>query len=179
MYVEKREPPSRFFKAIDSSCQMRKRKGFSLIEVLITVFILSVVCITLISVFIYGFSLLSKTKQTALATQIAQFEVERYRNMAFDEIIPQAAATQTFATLYGGDAESPYKFMFNNDNEPYLRNGQETITIQDGATINMDGNIKKLTVSIEWDYRTMTIAGGNPMRKDVVTYFTESGINRR
>jgi len=179
MYLEKRGPLDRFFKFIDSSRRMRKRKGFSLIEVLITIFILAVVCITLISVFIYGFNLLAKTKQTALATQVAQFEVERYRNMAFDEIIPPAAATQTFATLYGGDADSPYKFMFNSDDEPYLRNGRETITVQDGTTISMDGNIKKLTVTIEWDYRTMTVAGGNPMRKDVVTYFTESGINRR
>jgi len=179
MYREKREPFNGFLKFLDSGCGMRKRKGLSLIEVMITIFILAVVCLSLISVFIYGFNLLSRTKQTALATQIAQFEVERYRNMAFDEIPIQAATTQTFETLYSADPQSPYKFMFNSDNEPYLMNGQETITIQDGTTINMDDNIKKLTVTIEWDYRTMRIAGGNPMRKDVVTYFTESGINRR
>jgi hypothetical protein len=130
-------------------------------------------------VFVYGFNLLARTKQTAVATQVAQFEVERYRNMEFDLIPIQAATTATFVDLYGEDVNSPYKFLFNSDDEAYLRNGQETITIEDGAAINMDVNIKKMTITIIWDYRTRTIASGNPMRKDVVTYFTREGINRR
>jgi hypothetical protein len=43
----------------------------------------------------------------------------------------------------------------------------------------MDPDIKKMTVRVEWDYHSRTIAGGDPMRKDVVTYFSSSGINRR
>ena len=154
-------------------------KGFSLVEVLITVFILAVVVVTLIAVFIYGFNLVAKTKQTTLATQVAQFEVERYRNMAFLDIPIQAATSHTFVDLYSNDPQSPYKFLFNSDNVPYLVNGRETITIQNGTAINMDENIKKLTVTVEWDYRTRRIANGNPMRKEVVTYFTLGGINRR
>ncbi len=160
--------------------QRRKRegeKGISLIEVLITIFILAAVCITLVSVFIYGFNLLAKTKQTAIATQVAQFEVERYRNMDFAAIPIQGAVTQPY--VYLNDPQDPYNFLFNTSGEAYLRNGQGTITIEDGALINMDENIKKLTVTVEWDYRTRTIASGNPMRKDVVTYFTKDGINRR
>ena len=162
--------------------QTKKRdmqRGVSLVEVLITIFILAVVCITLISVFIYGFNLLAKTKQTTLATQVAQFEAERYRNMEFDSVPIQAATTWNFVDLYGNDVNSPYKFLFNSSDEAYLRNGQETITIQDGSAINMDWKIKKLTVTIEWDYRDRTIARGNPMRKDLVTYISETGINRR
>ncbi len=155
------------------------RKGFSLLEVLITLFILAVVVITLIGIFIYGFNLVAKTKQTALATQVAQFEVERYRNMKFVDIPIQAATTRTFVELYNNDALSPYKFMFNKDNEPYLVNGRETITIQNGTAIAMDDMIKKMTVTVEWDYRTRRIANGNPMKKEVVTYFTLGGINRR
>jgi type II secretory pathway pseudopilin PulG len=166
-------------KATRERRKQEKKKGISLIEVLITIFILAAVCITLVSVFIYGFNLLARTKQTAVATQVAQFEVERYRNMEFDLIPIQAATTATFTDLYGEDAESPYRFLFNSTNEGYLRNGQETITIEDGAAINMDADIKKMTITIVWDYRTRTIAGGDPMRKDVVTYFTREGINRR
>jgi Tfp pilus assembly protein PilV len=154
-------------------------QGFSLVEVLITVFILAVVVITLIGIFIYGFNLVAKTKQTALATQVAQFEVERYRNMAFLDIPIQAATSHTFVDLYNNDPQSPYKFLFNSDNVPYLVNGRETITIQNGTAINMDESIKKLTVTVEWDYRTRRIANGNPMRKEVVTYFAAGGINRR
>ncbi len=155
------------------------QRGVSLVEVLITIFILAVVCITLISVFIYGFNLLAKTKQTTLATQVAQFEAERYRNMEFDSVPIQSATTWTFVNLYGNDADSPYKFLFNSSDEAYLRNGRETITIQDGSAINMDWKIKKLTVTIEWDYRDRTIASGNPMRKDLVTYISNTGVNRR
>lgn len=155
------------------------QRGFSLAEVLITIFILAVVCITLISVFIYGFNLLARTKQTTLATQVAQFEAERYRNMEFDSVPVHAATTWVFVDLYGYETDSPYKFLFNSGDDPYLRNGQETITIEDGAAINMDADIKKVTITIEWDYRNRTIASGNPMRKDLVTYISDSGVNRR
>ena len=160
--------------------RMRER-GISLIEVLITIFILAVVCITLISVFIYGFNLLAKTKQTALATEVAQFEVERYRNMDFDAITATTTTSQ-FVDLFGADEQSPYYFLFRKDGGdyvPYLRNGQETLVVEDGAGLGMDENIKKLTVTIEWDYRTRTLDKGAPMRKDVVTYFSRDGINRR
>lgn len=156
----------------------KKEQGMSLVEVLVTIFILAVVCLTLISVFIYGFNLLAKTKQTALATQVAQFEIERYRNMNFTAIIAGTTASN-FVDLYGNDVNSPYKFLFSKDNDAYLLNGRETITIQDGVTIGMDDKIKKLTVTVEWDYRTRTVGRGNPMRKDVVTYFSQDGINRR
>jgi len=165
-----------------------KEGGFSLIEVLVTIFILGAVCITLISVFIYGFNLLAKTKQTAVVTQVAQFEVEKYRNMDFAKIgvppisVPLGTTTSTFQTLFSNDETSPYYFMFKKDGSeyiPFLRNGQETIVIEDGTTINMDGKIKKMTVTVVWDYRNRTIASGDPMRKDVVTYFSKDGINRR
>lgn len=160
---------------------MKRDAGISLVEVLITIFILAVVCITLISVFIYGFNLLAKTKQTALATQVAQFEVERYRNMKFSDITA-TSTQQNFVDLFANNETSPYYFLFKKDGAdyiPYLVNGRETIVIQDGTTIGMDENIRKMTVRVEWDYRTRTIASSNPMRKDVVTYFSSSGINRR
>jgi|GEM_PF-978332 len=156
-----------------------RQRGFSLVEVLITVGMLAIVCLTLISVFVYGFNLVSGTKQTTLATQVAQYEAERYRNMEFDSINPQSPTTSTFATLYNAAADSPYRYLFNSDGHAYLRNGRETITIQAGEAINMDESIKKLTVTIEWDYRNRTIASGNPMRKDVVTFISKAGINRR
>ena len=167
--------------------QNGKEAGFSLIEVLITIFILGVVCITLISVFIYGFNLLAKIKQTTLATQVAQFEVENYRNKTFLSILPLAIPTKAFQTLFnesGGNETSPYYFLFKKDGIeyiPFLRKGQRTIVIQAGNEIgmNMDKNIKKMTVTVVWDYRNRTIAGNNPMRKDIVTYFSKDGINKR
>lgn len=143
----------------------KEERGFSLIEVLITIFILAVVCITLISVFIYGFNLLAKTKQVALVTHVAQFEVEEYRNMPFATITN--GTTPVSLSTYNAD----YDFLFRDDGEntPYLMNGQETITVEDG----LDADIKKLTITITWDYRS------RQMRRDVVTYISKDGINRR
>jgi prepilin-type N-terminal cleavage/methylation domain-containing protein len=163
-----------------------KAGGFSLIEVLLALFILGVMCVALIGVFVYGLNLLAKTTQTNLAAQVAQFEIERYRNMGFAEIPIQATGVPvSFQTLFDSHTASPtnpYAFLFKDDiaaHVPLLRNGQETIVVQDGSTINMDVQIKKMTVTIEWDYRSRTIARGNPMRKDFVTFFSSNGINRR
>lgn len=126
------------------------KKGFSLIEVLIAVFILGIVSLTLISVFIYGFNVIYKTKQLTLATQIAQEEVELIRNMNFDDIL-------TLDSSYGHDSLSE------------LVNGTGTLSLQDGPGTD----IKKLTVSVTWDYR------GTSLRKDVVTFITREGVNKK
>jgi len=161
-----------------------RRGGFSLIEVLLVVFILGALCLTLISIFVYGLNLLSKTTQTNLATQVAQFEIERFRNMAFDEIDPAVyTGTRYFQALFSDDETSPYYFLFKKDGSTYiplLRNGREIIVVQDGQALGgLDANFLKMTVTVEWDYRTRTFAGGDPMRKDFVTYFSKEGINRR
>ncbi len=75
--------------SIESTLQTQEnpKKGFSLIEVLIAVFILGIVSLTLVSVFMYGFSAVYRTKQVSMATQIAQEEVELIRNLNFDDIL--------------------------------------------------------------------------------------------
>ena len=169
------------------SRRSRTEGGFTLIEVLLVVFFLGVICITLISVFVYGLNLLAKTTQTNAATQVAQFEIERYRNMGFADVpIQDVGVPVTFQTLYndaGGDVPSnAYAFLFKDDNGvkvPILRNGRETIVVRNGDAIEMDLHVKKMTITIEWDYRNRTIAGGDPMRRDFVTIFSANGINRR
>ena len=126
------------------------KKGFSLIEVLIAVFILGIVSLTLISVFIYGFNVVYKTKQIALATQIAQEEVEVIRNMNFDDILSLDSS-------------------FSHDSLSELVNGVGTLSLQDGPGID----IKKLTVSVTWNYR------GTTQKKDVVTFITREGVNKK
>jgi prepilin-type N-terminal cleavage/methylation domain-containing protein len=136
-------------------------RGFSLIEVLITIFILGVVCITLISVFIYGFNLLQKTKKVALATEIAQAEVERYRNTPYATI--KALATGTALPL---TTESQTLL----GTPEYFNNGTGSATFE--TIPGGDDNIRKLTVQITWTYR------GQQQEKNVVTYIASSGINR-
>ncbi len=127
------------------------QKGLSLIEVLVTILILAIILISLISVFIYGFNLLSRTKQVILATQTAQEAVEFLRNMSFDDV-------QT-TTSFPPEINIP----------DYLDNSQGSLDIEDGP----GSDIKKLTVSITWDYR------GRQMKKSIVTYITREGIDKK
>ena len=135
-------------KAIQS--QKNQAKGFSLIEVLIAVFILGIVSMTLISVFIYGFNIVFRTRQITLATQIAQEEVELVRNLNYDDIL-----------LLGS--------TYDHDSLPELVNGVGSLSVENGP----GDDIKKLTVSVSWDYR------GANMKKDVVTFITREGVNKK
>ena len=139
----------------------RKRDGFSLIEVLITIFILGVVCITLISVFIYGFNLLQKTKKVAMATEIAQAEVEHYRNMPYANI--KAIALGSSQVLL---PESQALLA----QPEYFTDGTGSATFE--ALPGADDNIRKLTVHLQWTYRSRL------QEKYVVTYISATGINR-
>ena len=126
------------------------QKGFTLIEVLIAIFVLGIVSMTLISVFMYGFNVVYRTRQVTLATQIAQEEVELVRNMNYDDIL-----------LLGS--------TYTHESLSELVNGGGALSVESGP----GDDIKKLTVSVTWDYR------GTNMRKDVVTYITREGVNKK
>jgi len=145
----------------------KKEGGFSLIEVLITIFILGVVCITLISVFIYGFNLLQKTKKVAMATEIAQAEVERYRNTQYSEIQSYGPLDGTPVTR---DLSPESLALLKSTNPVYFQDGDGSATLE--GIPGGDENIRKLTVTITWMYR------GQQQEKNVVTYIASSGINR-
>ena len=127
-----------------------REEGFTFIEVLITIVILAVVLIALLSCFLYGFNILSRIRQMAIATQSIQEELELIRNMSFNDI-------------FGLDSS------FTNGSLSLLESSSGVLSIED----SVGDDIKKLTVSILWTYR------GRQMREDVVTYITWKGINKK
>jgi len=129
----------------------KKEKGFTLIEVLITIMILGMVLISLISCFIYGFNVLARTKRTSIATQCVQKEVENIRSKTFAEIL---ALGNTWT----------------NENFVKLDNATGVRAIEDSG---IGADIKKLTISLTWTYR------GRTMEQSIVTYITKEGINKK
>lgn len=125
-------------------------QGFSLIEALVAILLLGIILISFTSVLIYGFNILSKTRQISLSTQIAQEVVESIRNKSFDELMT-LGSTITHESL------------------SLLEDGMGTLTVEEGP----GEDIKKVTVRIRWNY------SGNEMIKDVVTYMTREGINKK
>lgn len=128
----------------------KREEGLTYIEVLVTMVILSVVLIALLSCFLHGFNIISRMKQTAIATQSIQEELEIIRNMSFNDILTLDSS-------------------FTNDSFSFLEGSSGAVNIED----SLGDDIKKLTVSVFWSYR------GRQLRKDVVTYITRKGINRK
>lgn len=128
----------------------KKEEGFTLIEVLITIVIITGILISLLGCFIYGLNSISRMKQTAIATQCVQGQLELIRNMPFDDILSLGSS-------------------FTNENLSFLQNSNGTITVED----SFGNDIKKLTVSVLWTCR------GKQMRKDIATYLTREGINKK
>ena len=124
--------------------------GFTFIEVLVTIMILAVVLIALFSCFIYGFTVISRVRQTAIVTQCLQEELELIRNMPFNNILSLDSS-------------------FENESLSLLEDSSGILSLEDSG----GDDIKKLTVSVIWSYK------GRQMRRDIVTFVTRKGINKR
>ncbi|NIN92802.1 hypothetical protein GTO36_07445 [bacterium] len=128
----------------------KTEKGLTYIEVLVTMVVLAVVLIALLSCFLHGFNVLSRMRQMAIATQSIQEELERIRNMSYNDVLSLGSS-------------------FTNESLSLLENGSGVLSLED----SLGDDIKKLTVSVLWSYRE------TEMRKDVVTFITKKGINRK
>lgn len=128
----------------------RKKRGFTLVEVLLTIMIFAMVLTALLSCYIYGFSVLQRMKQMTIANQCIQKELELIRDMRFNDILSLGSS-------------------FTNEHLSYLENGNGLLSVED----SIGGEIKKLTVSVFWTFK------GKQMRKDVVTYITKKGLNKK
>lgn len=137
---------------MQASANKRKKteEGLTYIEVLVTMVILAVVLVALLSCFLHGFNVLSRMRQMAIATQSIQEELERIRNMSYNDVLTLGSS-------------------FTNESLSLLENGSGVLSLEDSLGVD----IKKLTVSVLWSYRE------TQMRKDVVTYITKKGINRK
>lgn len=136
--------------------EKKKEEGFTLIEVLVTMVILSGVLTALLSCFIYGLSIISRMKQTAIATQIIQEQLEDIRDKTYDEIVSLGTSFENtrldqLSTQSGGEEAS----------------GGVVVESSEGD------DIKKITVTVQWTYR------GRAQREDLVTFITREGINKK
>ena len=138
-------------KKIETAIKRKKREeGLTYIEVLVTMVIFGVALIALLSCFLHGFNVLSRMRRTAIATQSIQAELELVRNMSFNDVLTLGSS-------------------FTNESLSLLEDSSGAVNIED----SLGDDIKKLTVSVLWSYQ------GKQMRKDVVTYITRKGINRK
>jgi len=136
--------------------EKKKEEGFTLIEVLVTMMILSGVLTALLSCFIYGLNIISRMKQTAIATQIIQEQLEDIRDKTYDEIVSLGTS-------------------FENDSLEKLSTQSGCEEASGGIAVESSegDDIKKVTVTVQWTYR------GRAQREDLVTFITREGINKK
>lgn len=134
----------------------KKEEGFTLIEVLVTMVILSGVLTALLSCFIYGLNIISRMKQTAMATQIIQEQLEEIRDKNYDEVVSLGTS-------------------FTHDGLTTLSNWSGCAGATGAVAVESSegDDIKKVTVTVQWTYR------GQTQREDIVTFITREGINKK
>lgn len=128
------------------------RSGFTLVEVLVSVFVLaisltgSLLVLTRCNVFV------SETRQRSIASQAVKEEMEEIRDLSYVSIL---AMGNTFITT-------------SMDN---LTNPVGTLTIDDALS---DSDIRRVTATLAWDSQQ-----GRSLSTSLSTYITNSGINKQ
>ena len=105
------------------------KKGLTLVEVLVNIFIILIVFLGIFGAFYLAFRVINLTERKITATQIAQGEIEKIKNLAYPEIgtigatLPYASGTletSTSTTLNGIEyrIERKIKFISDSTDDP-------------------------------------------------------------
>ena len=125
-------------------------RGFTLIEVLVSMGLLSAVLLSMASFIVYGTNLLLRTEQVSIASHILEKRMEDVRLKSFNDV-------------------SLLNTSFTDDDFDRLQNGQGLCLV-----VNDSGeDIKKVILSVLWTFR------GRQMRRDVLTLVTREGVDKK
>lgn len=130
------------------------KKGLTLVEILITIFLAGIILTDIALTFDLGIVSLSDTTDIYLATDAAAQEIETIRNMSFANILA-LGSTFTFTTA-----------EFSS-----LINPTGTVAIDNP---NNNNDTRRLTVTVAW-----TSQRGNSLSKTLATLITRNGIDRQ
>jgi prepilin-type N-terminal cleavage/methylation domain-containing protein len=127
------------------------KEGFTLVEVLMAALILSVTLASSLLVFTKTNILVSRVQQRNIATQAAKEEIERIRDMSFDDAIAldSSFTTTSFSELFNPVGALTIDDPFDND------------------------DIRRVTVTVTWN-----TAQGKELSTTLGTLITRGGINR-
>ena len=128
------------------------KSGFTLIEVLCALFLVSGAIMGTLSVFVDGSNFITELRLHAVALNAANEKLEMIRGMPFDAILVL-----------------PSNFIANGFNE--LDEPTGTIILDN---IYGSNDIRRITVSVSWNSPR-----GRILNRTLVTFMTRKGINRQ
>ncbi len=126
--------------------------GFTLVELLISIFILSLSIIGTLGVFARGHVYLAEIRQLSIATQAVREEVESIRDLSFAEVL---ALNPSFTVSAFDQLINPTGLLSIDD--PYTSN-----------------DIRRVTATVSW-----ISPQGRTLSRSLTTLITRNGINKQ
>jgi len=152
----------------------KNRRGFTLIEVMVSVFIFSICLLGTISLISSQWKVLRRTQEQLYVTRILESRIEEIRDLTFDAVIAMDGTT-AFPVLpmseVLGETVNP-----DIDIEDYTRTLQESEgLIYVNTPFNGDIDLARITVRVSW------IPPGEPQGRTLtsVTFMTRNGVGRQ
>ncbi|MFC1590219.1 hypothetical protein ACFL42_01855 [Candidatus Omnitrophota bacterium] len=130
----------------------KNRKAFTITEALLATVIVGLAVVPIGMLFYVGYSYVGQVRETSIAMQAIQEEVETIRNMDYDDIL-----------AIGSD--------FEGAGFGRLEDAVGEVVIDDPLG---EANIRRVTVTVSW---TSTV--GREMSKSMATLVTNGGINKQ
>jgi len=134
---------------------LRGQEGFNLIEVSIATLVVGILVASVLSTLVHGFSILSRSRQTARANQIVQQEMETIRTYTWAQMTNSANFSATNTT----DGNIIYSISRSSTNHY-------------NSTSYCTNYMRKVTITITW-----TNAPGKIMTNALTTVITQGGLN--
>lgn len=131
---------------------LKKRRGFTIIEAFIAIFILSLCVVVLFTSLNAGYNIVNDIRENIAASSILQEEMEKLRKTVFADLPPLGV--------------SP----FYNNSLSLLCNSSGTIKVDR----YIDANIVRATFTVTWTTRLKTAKRNT---KRIVTLIAKNGIN--
>jgi len=137
---------------------IKLNQGFTLIETMIAILILSIGLIGLFTAFSNGPATIRRTAEISTATKVAQDAMEIIRDSSFATITGWGTfSNQDFTTITGNATQG----LAN------LNSGAVLLSISDF----IDSNIKQVSITVQW-----TGAQGQTFSRSITTLITNGGI---
>ncbi len=135
----------------------RSKRGSTMIDVLVTAFLLAMAGIVFGAAFPSGFSCSRKAQSYKLAAAIAQRKMEQLRSLSYQSLT--YGHLRAAGAIDSSPYESPYEFTSTDSIADYLAGGAGQIQVED-----LTSTVRRVRVTVSWTdkgeaVRSVTLTG--------------------
>ncbi len=128
---------------------LRSKRGFGLIDVVLTVALMATVGLIFATVFPAGYTCIGQAKENKAASAIAQQKIEQLRAMDYQSLTYPLLLSA--GVIDSSPDYSPYSFTEVDNVSDQLRQGTGTVSI-----VPISSDVKRVCVTVTWHYRPGT-----------------------